>query len=212
MDRNDKIAARLARLVDERGSNPSAAAKAAGLNHTAIRDIITRKTKHPTFDTLARIAEALDVSVAEIVDAAEARGAAITVAGRVGAGARVPLVDGFERGDGLYHVRCPDMLPAQGIVAVEVDGDSMAPMYQPGHVLFFRRATHEGILTEDIGCPCVVEDAKGDAWVKLVKRGSEPGLFNLISLNPAAESIWDQRIKWAARVRLALGADLVERV
>lgn len=85
----------------------------------------------------------------------------------------------------------------------------MAPMYQPGHVLFFSRSVHDGILEEDIGRPCVLEDSEGNGWVKLVKRGTEPNLFHLIALNPAAESSWDRSIKWAARVILALPAELV---
>lgn len=106
----------------------------------------------------------------------------------------------------------PPQLPARGVVAVEVDGDSMAPMYQPGHILFYQRATHEGVLTEDIGKPCVIEDADGRAWVKVLKRGSQAGLWNLVSLNPLSESVWDKAIKWDSRVRLALPAELSERV
>lgn len=134
----------------------------------------------------------------------------VSVVGRVGAGASVPLVDAFEKGDGLYHVARPPQLPHNGIAAVEVEGDSMAPMYQPGHVLFFSRKTHDGVLDGDIGKPCVIEDANHHAWVKLLKRGSETGLWNLVSLNPAAESAWDVHILWAARVLLALPADLVQ--
>lgn len=88
----------------------------------------------------------------------------------------------------------------------------MAPMYQPGDILFFARHTHDGVPDEDIGRPCVVEDADGMAWVKQVKRGSEPGLFHLISLNPNAETRHNVRIKWAARVMMVLPAEMVERV
>jgi phage repressor protein C with HTH and peptisase S24 domain len=139
----------------------------------------------------------------------EAQPRLIAVAGRVGAGAYVPLVDAFTKGDGLYHVIAPDILPERSMVAVEVEGDSMAPMYQPGHVLFFSRSVHDGILEEDIGRPCVLEDTDGNGWVKLVKRGTEPDLFHLIALNPSADSAWDRSIKWAARVILALPAELV---
>lgn len=45
----------------------------------------------------------------------------IAVAGHVGAGARVPLVDAFEKGDGLFHVACPPQLSPRGVVAVEVE-------------------------------------------------------------------------------------------
>jgi transcriptional regulator with XRE-family HTH domain len=135
----------------------------------------------------------------------------VAVVGRVGAGARVPLIDAFEKGDGLYQVVRPPQLPGRGIVAVEVEGDSMAPMYQPGHLLFFTRHSHETVLEDDIGKPCVVEDACGMAWVKMLKRGSEAGLWNLISLNPSAESVWDVDVKWAAKVVFALPAEFAEK-
>ena len=213
MDSGELIAANLARIIADRETNNRAVAEAAGLGHTAVRDIITRKVKNPTYATLLKLAEVLHVPVSDIIGlSAPNPPHPVAVAGRVGAGARVPLFDAFAKGDGLYHVARPPQLPNSSVVAVEVEGDSMAPMYQPGHVLFFSRNTHEGIPEEDIGRPCVVEDINGMAWVKMVKRGSEPGKWNLISLNPDAESVWDVPIRWAARVRLALPAELVERI
>lgn len=213
MDSGDIIAANLARLIAEHGTNNRAVADDAGLNPTGVRDIITRKVKNPTFATLVKIAEVLGVGVEEIVggSARSLTRHMIAVAGRVGAGASVPLMDSYEKGDGLFHVVCPPQISPHGIVAVQVEGDSMSPMYQPGHILFYSRATHEGIPSEDIGLPCVVEDANGMAWVKQVRRGTEPGLFHLISLNPNSESAWDQRIKWASRVLLAIPESMVGR-
>ncbi len=212
MDTGDIIAINLTRLIQERGTNNRAVADKAGLNPTAVRDIVLRKAKNPTFSTLTKIAQALGVGIDEVIGTARSVAPPpIAVVGRVGAGASVPLVDAFEKGDGLYHVARPPQLPTNGVVAVEVEGDSMAPMYQPGHVLFFRRVADDAVLDTDIGKPCVIEDAEHHAWVKLLKRGSAPGLWNLISLNPSAESVWDVSILWAARVLLALPADLVEK-
>lgn len=158
---------------------------------------------------LQQVARALGVTASDLVARTVLP---VSVAGRVGAGARVPLVDAYEKGDGLYHVACPPQLVGRHVVAVEVEGDSMAPMYQPGHILFFSRATPSGILESDVGSPCVVEDANGMAWVKMVKRGSTPGLWNLISLNQTSESVWDKPIRWASRVLLALPSDMVEKL
>lgn len=195
---------------------PATVADKAGLDKSTIRMMFEGRSRSPKVATCVAIATALGMTVEEILALAQGdpatRTRPIAVAGIVGAGARVPLLDAYEKGDGHYLVARPPQLIQSGIVAVEVEGDSMAPMYQPGHLLFFSRATHEGILEEDIGQPCIVEDADGLAWVKLVKRGSEQGLWNLISLNPAAESVWDKPIKWASRVRLALPADLVKRI
>lgn len=135
----------------------------------------------------------------------------VSVAGRVGAGAKVPVFDAYEKGGGP-QVECPPGLSPHGIVAVEVEGDSMEPIYSSGDLLFYTRDTHEGVPDDVIGHRCICEDDNGMGWVKQVKRGSEPGLYNLVSLNPGADNMHDVRLTWAARVRLHWPADLVKRV
>ena len=170
-----------------------------------------------TVTALAGVARELGVSETWLIHGIgdEPERAPIPVAGRVGAGAKVPLHDATPDG-GLFKVSAPTQLLRRGKVeqfaAVEVEGDSMEPMYQPGDILFYTRATHEGIPNEDLGRPCIVEDADGNAWIKQVRTGDEPGLFHLISLNPRSDTRHNQPIKWAARVMLALPAEMVERL
>lgn len=184
----------------------------AGLSVSAIRDLV-RYNSSPKVSTAMAIAAAIGMSVDELIEMGSDTGPdCVSVVGRVGAGAKVPLQDDFAHGDGLYHVRRPALLPRSGIVAVEVTGDSMAPMYQDGHILFYRRHTAESVIDSDIGLPCIIEDEDGMAWVKLLKRGSSAGHWNLISLNPYADSVWDTKIRWAARVLLAVPADLAEKI
>jgi phage repressor protein C with HTH and peptisase S24 domain len=135
----------------------------------------------------------------------------ITVAGRVGAGAKITLTDAYEKGAGP-QVAHPGGLPPGKYVAVEVFGDSMEPVYSGGDLLFYTRETADGVPDDAIGRRCVCEDVNGMVWVKLIKRGSERGLFNLISFNPLAENQHDIVLKWAARVRLHWPADLVQSV
>ncbi len=135
----------------------------------------------------------------------------IAIAGQVGAGAQVPLFDAYEKGDGP-QVEAPPGLPTSGIVAVEVVGDSMEPVYSAGDLLFYTRNGSEGVPTEAVGHRCVCEDMDGMGWVKQVKRGDKPGLFHLISLNPGAETRWNVALKWAARVRLAWPAELARKI
>lgn len=193
-------------------------AQLSGVSYEQLKNLKQGKAQTTNVDDARKVAEAFGVTLDEFFDGNLGGTGipSIAVAGQVGAGASVPLIDAYQKGDGLFHVATPAQLlrhsGGRGIVAVEVHGDSMAPMYQPGDVLFYSRCTHEGVPDEDIGRPCVVEDAAGHAWVKQVKRGDEPGLFHLISLNPAADTRHNQQIKWAARVRLALPADLVERI
>lgn len=218
-----EILDRITEVSSRKGLTDNSLSLAAGLSRDGIRNWRRRlengeEAAGATVTALAGVARALGVSETWLIhgigDGPDRP--SVAVAGRIGAGAKVPLVDAYEKGDGLFHVIAPEPLLRHGfphgIVAVEVEGDSMAPMYQPGDVLFYSRHTHERIPDEDIGRPCIVEDADGMAWVKQVKLGDKPGLFHLISLNPDAETKHNQRIKWAARVRLALPAEMAERI
>ncbi|WP_336460215.1 XRE family transcriptional regulator [Frigidibacter sp. MR17.24] len=136
----------------------------------------------------------------------------VAVPGKVGAGAQVYAIDDHAKGEGLYRVACPPQLSPHGIVAVEVEGDSMLPVYAPGDVLFYTRDT-VGVPTEALGRICVAEDDQGRTWVKQVKLGSAPGCFNLVSINPfIGTNMHDVALNWAAPVRLHLPKDLVRKI
>lgn len=196
--------------------------EAAGMGESGVRDLF-RYGSAPRVSNAYALSQQLGRSVDEIIaigtaGAIPSREAApsVPVLGHVGAGAHVPLVDAHEATGGMFRVAAPAQLMRRGqaaqFAAVEVQGDSMAPQYQPGDILFYCRATHEGILDEDIGRACVVAGDDGNAWVKQVKRGDEPGLFHLISLNPTGENMHNRHIKWASRVILALSEDMIERI
>ncbi|MGR3495403.1 XRE family transcriptional regulator [Citreimonas sp.] len=213
MDQAEKFVAGLKVVMDKRGLKPAPLSEQAGLGTSFIRDLIRSKAQSPKLSTALQIAGALNLSVDAIISAADNSPEAntISIAGKVGAGAHVPVFDAYEKGGGP-QVDAPPGLPTSGIVAVEVEGDSMEPVYSAGDILFYTRATHDGVPDDVIGHRCVVEDSEGNGWVKQVKLGSAPGLFNLISLNPGAMNQHDVRLKWAARVRLAWPADLARRV
>lgn len=188
---------------------------AAGMGESAVRDLF-RNESSPKVANAVALAKAVGRSVDEIVQIGtegmiEAVAASVAVAGRVGAGAQVDLVDAYEKGDGLFRVAVPDGVSPRGIVAVEVEGDSMVPIYQPGEILFYSRET-VGVPTEAIGRICVCEDDTGKAWVKVVRVGREEGTFSLISLNPEAENMHGVRLKWAAPVKINLPPEYVQRV
>ena len=216
------ILERIAARRSEVGLSEGQVALQAGLSRDGIRNWRRRvdageDAAGATVNALAGVARVLGVSETWLIHGIGdgPNREAISVVGRVGAGAKVPLIDTDEATGGMFRVGAPSQLlrraPASQFAAVEVEGDSMAPQYQPGDILFYSRATHEGILDEDIGRPCVVECQDGNAWLKQVKRGDEPGLFHLISLNPTGDNMHNRRIRWASRVILALPEDMVER-
>ena len=168
---------------------------------------LEKGTQNATYDTFVAVAQALGVSVSDLFEKDRKR---VAVAGRVGAGAEITPFDDFAKGDGLYKVFLPMDLSGDSVVAVEVYGDSMSPVYEDGDVLFYSRKT-DGVDEGAIGRKSIVCGADGRMWVKVLKRGTAPGLFHLISANTLAENQHDVRVSWAAPVRLAIPADMVDR-
>lgn len=205
-------------IMEAEGIKMKPLSEAAGMGESGVRDLI-RNESSPKVANAYALAKEVGRTVDEIIQVGMSgelhlrpAQAPIAVAGRVGAGARVDLVDAYEKGDGMYHVARPPQLKPNGIVAVEVEGDSMMPLYRPGAVLFYTRASAEGVPVEAINAPCVCEDIDGRAWLKVVKIGRQEGTFSLLSLNPDAENMHGVRLKWAAPVLLALAPEYVEKV
>ncbi|WP_421907096.1 helix-turn-helix domain-containing protein [Mameliella sp.] len=213
MERSEKFLVGLKAVMSSRGLKDAPLAERAGLGTSFIRDLYRKKAASPKLENALRIADALDLTVEEIIAAADGLPAAnsITIAGKVGAGARVPVFDAYEKGDGP-QVEAPPGLPTTGIVAVEIQGDSMEPVFSAGDLLFYSRNSHDGVPVEVIGKRCVCEDENGMGWVKLVRLGRDEGSFDLHSFNDASPTMYGVRLKWAAPVRLHWPADLVRKL
>jgi len=182
-------------------------ADAVGVNKSFISEIASGKKK-PSFETQQAIADALNVDVGALFQSRRP----IAVAGRVGAGAHVDLVDANQKGDGLYHVACPDDLPTKGIVAVEVAGDSMLPLIEPGDVILFSRH-FIGVDPSVLARVGICETEDGRALIKVIRPGREVGTFDLYSANAAVNGPeYGVRLKWAAPYRRHLRKEDVDRI
>lgn len=199
--------------ISRTGRTPAEIARRAGITYDKLRNLRQGKSRTTNVDDAMRVAAAFGVSLEDFYNGNLSNiDLRIAVAGRVGAGASVELVDAYAKGEGLYHVACPPQISPTGVVAVEVVGDSMEPVYSEGDVLFYTRNSHEGLPAEDVGKKCIVADMDGRVWVKQVQRGTAAGLFNLVSINPGAQTVWDVAIQWAARVRFHMPADLIQKL
>lgn len=213
VDESEKFLAGLRRIMEARNLKDGPLSEAAGLHQSFVRDLKRGKAASPKLSSAVRLSQALNMTVEEVMNWADgipAETPTISIAGKVGAGAQVPVFDAYPKGGGP-QVECPTDLSPHGIVAVEVEGDSMEPVYSAGDLLFYSRDGYGSVPSDIIGHRCVCEDESGMGWVKQVKAGDEPGLFHLISLNPGANNIWNVRLAWAARVLLHWPADLAVR-
>ena len=214
IDESEKFLDGLRQIMEARKLKDAPLSEAAGLHQSFVRDLKRGKAASPKLSSAIRLAQALQMTVEEIMSWSEGPPDSIptiAIAGKVGAGAQVPVFDAYEKGDGP-QVEGPPGLSPHGIVAVEIEGDSMEPVYSAGDLLFYTRNGHDTVLSDDTGHRCVCEDEEGMGWVKQIKPGEEPGLFHLISLNPGANNMWNIRLKWAARVRLHWPAELAKKI
>lgn len=117
----------------------------------------------------------------------------IPIVGHVGAGAEViPLDTGV-----IDEVESPWTELAPEAVAVRVQGDSMAPAYYHGDLIYYERAHAD--FRHLLGKECVIALSDGRRFVKQLKR-TGGGQWFLHSHN--ADPILGVEIEWAAPVRL----------
>jgi phage repressor protein C with HTH and peptisase S24 domain len=131
---------------------------------------------------------------------AEARPRGHPLIGKVGAGGAGLYEDDYAMGDASDFIEpLPGMPLEADIIVLETDGDSMAPMVFDGDLAFF------GPVREDVesllGKRVMARLADGRKFFKILKRGSEPGLYTLRSLNPASPDIEDVKVSWVLPYR-----------
>ncbi|RAP39462.1 hypothetical protein BYZ73_20405 [Rhodovulum viride] len=210
MDR-DRFKSRLSQIIEERGLEVAPLARAAGVKRDVVRDLLRGKKESLVVENAAMIASALGMSLDEMLGSAPGTPSTIAIAGKVGAGARVPVFDAYEKGDGP-QVECPPGLSPHNIVAVEIEGDSMEPVYSAGDLLFYTRWSAEGVPSDVVGKRCVCECEEGLGWVKVIHQGREPGLFDLHSFNDQTPPMYGLRLKWAAPIKLHWPAELAKKI
>lgn len=179
----------LARMK-ELGHSMKSLSKAAGLGETAARDILKRN-ENPTRRTIEEFSRVLGVSVAELL-------------GSDGPAPKVPIIGHVSAGEGWIPADHDNYetveLGLEGdAIALHVRGDSMAPAYRDGDLIIGVKRTQRR-AENLIGVDSIVETTDHRRYVKFLAKGSQRGLFNLRSYNPAHKDIEDVAILWAAPV------------
>ena len=204
-----KVWAAIDGIAERYGLSASGLARRAGLDATSFnrskRQGPDGRDRWPSTESLAKVLAATGASLDDfmrLVDPTEAGARARTVplVGMAQAGTgRLFADDGMPTGGpGWEEVELPGTAAERGF-ALEVQGDSMRPLYREGDVLIVSR-------TAPIkkGDRVVVRTVSGEVMAKELKRKTSKAV-ELVSLNPAhpdrvvaaAEIDWMARIMWA---------------
>ncbi len=93
-------------------------------------------------------------------------------------------------------VEAPPGVYPSGIACVKVKGHSQHPVYKDGEYLFYK--TTPGVTQNCIGEDCIVALDNGKVMVKILRKSSNYGLFDLDSYNEP--TIKDVTVVWAAPI------------
>jgi phage repressor protein C with HTH and peptisase S24 domain len=196
-------------LAERNALSASGLAKKAGLDSTAFnkskRQSPDGRLRWPSTESLAKVMEATDASFTDLIVLIEGRPASarqdVPLIGFAQAGAGGFFDDaGFPVGQGWEMVELP--APArEGAYALQVQGDSMLPLYRDGDILVV-----EPDAAVRRGDRVVVRTVAGEVMAKVLQRQS-PEEIELLSLNPEhphrrfpmSEVEWIARIVWASQ-------------
>lgn len=116
----------------------------------------------------------------------------VRLAGRVGAGQVITPFD-----DEPYEWVEEPADAAADTVAVEVVGDSGFPAFDEGSLLYYSKLLPP---SEMVNRKAVLRTARGEMYVKILRKGSSDGLWNLQSINSLYPDIEDAVVEWAAPI------------
>jgi phage repressor protein C with HTH and peptisase S24 domain len=204
---NAKVWTAIDLLAERYGFSASGLARKAGLDPTSFNRSKRKgpdgRERWPSTESLAKVLAATGASLDEFMRLIDAEGDGrrrLPLIGLAQAGAgRFFAEDGMPTGGpGWDEIEFPDVAGEQGF-ALEVQGDSMWPLFREGDILIVSRTA-----PVQVGDRVVVRTRGGEVMAKELKRKTAKQL-ELASLNPdhpdrtipAPEIDWIARIMWA---------------
>lgn len=199
------------RLAASFGYSASGLAKQAGLDPTSFnkskRHSSDGKPRWPSTESISRILSATGATMSDFLALmgndedlqAAGRRQTIPLIGFAQAGAKGYFdEDGYPKGDSWDEIQFPDnaALKNEATYALEVNGDSMEPLYRKGDVLVISR---DGRVRK--GDRVVIRTTTGEVMAKELIRKS-PAKIELKSLNPIHENrtLGANDVSWMARI------------
>jgi phage repressor protein C with HTH and peptisase S24 domain len=209
---HEKVWAAIDALAARHSLSASGLARRAGLDSTAFnkskRSSADGRPRWPSTESLAKIMEATGASLGDLLALVE--GGAIAPRAR----SSVPLIGfaqagaggffddgGFPVGQGWDEIGLPATGAGENAYALQVQGDSMLPLYRDGDILIVEPGARMRR-----GDRIVAKTVTGEVMAKILANRTAQHV-ELVSLNPAhpdrmipaAEIVWLARIVWASQ-------------
>lgn len=189
---------RLKDRTSQLGWSAAELSRRSQVNIDNCRKYLKGRVDQPRGPIMGQLAAGLGVSLLWLRDGLGPELTTIPIVGYVSAGetAIVPFDDHLP---GAGYGELDFTLEGTDAIAIEIRGDSMLPVYRRGDQLIcsrYRDADIERCVNQD----CVVRAIDDKAYIKVLRRGSEPGIYTLESYNRAYEPNIDVELQWAAPI------------
>lgn len=210
---HDRVWAAIDALAERYSLSASGLAKRAGLDSTAFnkskRQSVDGRPRWPSTESLAKVMEATGASLDEFItlvkgsigDRLPIQSSTVPLIGFAQAGAGGFFDDaGFPAGQGWELVEVP-ATARDGAYALQVQGDSMLPLYRDGDRLIV-----DPTAMVRRGDRVVLRTIEGEVMAKILEKRTARSL-ELMSLNPEhplrsvpmVQVAWMARIVWASQ-------------
>lgn len=183
---------KLKSLREERGWTHEKAAEEMGVSRSQFIKL-ERGERRLTIQYINQAARAFGIRAADILEDMDDN--SVPLVGYIGAGSEI--LPEFEQvpPEGLDQIHVPFALP-DDMIALEVRGDSMLPVYKDGHVLVVYREQKRP-LSAFYGEEAAVRTSDGRRFLKTIMKGSN-GSVTLMSFNAAP--IENIHLEWIGEI------------
>lgn len=183
-------AALVARILEESGWSQVRLAEECDTTQSSVSRWLDGS--EPSGSTLERLKE-LAFSLG-ILESARSGQTKVALVGLIGAGAVIDTAHADDNGD--EWVDLPFSLPDE-LIAFEVVGESMLPVYESGEIVVCLR--NQVRATDDyVGKRAAVRTADGARYIKRIMRGPRKGRYDLESWN--ARTMENVQIAWVGEI------------
>jgi transcriptional regulator with XRE-family HTH domain len=178
------------------GPDMKALSKKAKLSGSYVHAIL-KQGRTPSIDNFLKIAQACDVEPCWLLFGDDRCRTQFPVVGRAQQAEVWQPVDA----DNVEKVSLEPGGAAVDMVVIAVVGDSHAPAYRDGDLLFCSRRAGSNLQKAIIGHDCVMRTRAGECLIKQVLKGQKLGTFTLRSVsNPIAKDLRNVLLDWAAPI------------
>jgi hypothetical protein len=158
---------------------------------------ILKQGRTPSIDNFLKIAQACNVEPSWLLFGGDRFQAQFPVVGRAQHAEVWQPVDA----DKVEKVSLEPGGAAVDMVVIAVVGDSHAPAYRDGDLLFCRRRAGSNLQKAILGRDCVMRTRAGQCLIKQVLKGQKTGAFTLRSVsNPIVKDLRNVLLEWAAPI------------